>query len=78
MEIKLYEGFQSYLSQLSSPVTEDLSSKVTQILKDVREKGDDALRTLTKTFDGIFFITGIPIKLSATLSLSNLIGIRIT
>jgi len=53
MEIKLYEGFQSYLGQLSSPVTEDLSSKVTEILKEVREKGDDALRTLTQTFDGI-------------------------
>ena len=53
MEIKLYEGFQSYLSQLSAPLTEDLSKKVTEILKDVREKGDDALRTLTRTFDGI-------------------------
>ncbi|MDP6729012.1 MAG: histidinol dehydrogenase [SAR324 cluster bacterium] len=53
MEIKLFEGFQSYCNQLPPPLTEDISSTVSGILEQVRKNGDTALRELTLRFDGV-------------------------
>ena len=53
MEIKLFEGFQSYCNQLPPPLTEDISSTVSGILEQVRKNGDAALRELTLRFDGV-------------------------
>ena len=53
MEIKLFEGFQSYCNQLPPPLTEDISSTVSGILEQVRNNGDAALRELTLGFDGV-------------------------
>ena len=53
MEIKLFEGFQSYCNQLPPPLTEDISSTVSGMLEQVRKNGDTALRELTLRFDGV-------------------------
>ena len=53
MEIKLFEGFQSYCNQLPPQLTEDISSTVSGILEQVRKNGDAALRELTLRFDGV-------------------------
>ena len=53
MEVKLFDNYQDYLAQLPSTVTEDISSKVTEILEEVRNHGDSALKKLTFRFDGI-------------------------
>ena len=53
MEVKLFDNYQDYLAQLSSTVTEDISSKVSEILEEVRNHGDSALKKLTFRFDGI-------------------------
>ena len=53
MEVKLFDNYQDYLAQLPSTVTEDISSKVTEILEEVRNHGDSALKKLTYRFDGI-------------------------
>ncbi len=47
MEVKLFENYQDYLAQLPSTVTEDTSSKVSEILEEVRNHGDSALKKLT-------------------------------
>ena len=53
MEVKLFDNYQDYLAQLPSTVTEDVSSKVSEILEEVRNHGDSALKKLTYRFDGI-------------------------
>ncbi|MCH2291101.1 MAG: histidinol dehydrogenase, partial [SAR324 cluster bacterium] len=53
MEVKLFDNYQDYLAQLPSTVTEDISSKVSEILEEVRNHGDSALKKLTYRFDGI-------------------------
>ena len=53
MEVKLFNNYQDYLAQLPSTVTEDISSKVSEILEEVRNHGDSALKKLTFRFDGI-------------------------
>ena len=53
MEVKLFDNYQDYLAQLPSTVTEDISSKVSEILEEVRNHGDSALKKLTLRFDGI-------------------------
>ncbi len=53
MEVKLFDGFESYLEQIHAVEEENLTDKVRKILKQVRVQGDSALLELTQHFDGV-------------------------
>ena len=53
MEVKLFDGFESYLEQIHAVEEENLTDKVRKILEQVRVQGDSALLELTQRFDGV-------------------------
>ena len=50
MEVKLFDGFGSYLEQIHALEEENLTDKVRKILEQVRVQGDSALLELTQRF----------------------------
>ena len=53
MEVKLFDGFESYIKQIHVVEEENLPEKVRKILEQVRVQGDSALLELTQHFDGV-------------------------
>ena len=53
MEVKLFDGFGSYIEQIHAVEEENLTEKVRKILEQVRVQGDSGLLELTQRFDGV-------------------------
>ena len=54
----------AYLDSRNTDISSDVLLKVNEIIRDVKENGDDALRRYTKDFDGVepvaSYITPVP------------------
>ena len=53
MQVKIFEGFEDYSKAFEKKITKDVSGKVQEILANVRNNGDVALREYTERFDKV-------------------------
>lgn len=53
MQVKIFEGFEDYSKAFEKKITKDVSGTVQEILSNVRNNGDVALREYTERFDKV-------------------------
>ena len=53
MQVNIFEGFEDYSKAFEEKITKDVSGTVQEILSNVRNKGDVALREYTERFDKV-------------------------
>ena len=53
MQVKIFEGFEDYSKAFEKKITKDVSGTVQEILANVRNNGDVALREYTERFDKV-------------------------